>query len=211
MNISMHISDLIEKRNETGYGNESIKEEVEARKQMEAFIRDCRLELPEEVAELFESYTRVIWQYQCPGMIHKFYSDETICHGEGGKKCIGSEAVLAGTIAHLRAFPDRRVHFVDIFVEGNEEDGYHFGQATRFIASNTGWSRYGEPTGKSLSRDGEWCHSICECHLKKVKGRWRVVEEWVVDSQEAIIETMTKDKEEIVEAAADCSQNAAEK
>jgi len=211
MNISMHISDLIEKRNETGYGNESIAQEVESRKQMEAFVRDCRLELPEEVAELFESYTRIIWQYQCPGIIHKFYSDDTICHGEGGKKSIGSETIVNGTINFLRAFPDRHVNFVDIFVEGNEEDGYSFGQATRFIASNTGFSRYGEPTGKSLSRDGEWCHSICECHLKKVKGRWRVVEEWVVDSQEAIIETMTKDKEEMVEAITGYDQELSEK
>lgn len=193
MNISMNIEELMQTRNQTGYGSETIQEEVAARKKMEDFISSCRLEFPEEVAELFESYTRVIWQYQCPGMIHKLYCDETICHGEGGRKSKGSEVVVKGTIDFMRSFPDRHVHFVDIFVEGNEEEGYSFGQATRFIASNTGWSKYGPPTGKALSRDGEWCHSICECKIRKVEGRWRVVEEWVVDSQETFVEAMTMD------------------
>lgn len=193
MNITKNISALMEERNKTGCGNETIEEEVAARKEMEQFINDCKLQLPEEVAELFESYTRVIWQYQCPGYIQKFYCDETICHGSGGKKSIGSDVVIANTISFMRSFPDRRVHFVDIFVEGNEAEGYHFGQSTRFIASNTGWSAYGPPSGKALSENDEWCHSICELHLKKVEGRWRVVEEWVIDSEDLFKETMTSD------------------
>ncbi|MBN2222027.1 MAG: hypothetical protein JW708_07410 [Vallitaleaceae bacterium] len=190
MNRACSIEKLIFERNQTGGGNETIEEEVRARKEMEEFVKQCRLELPEEVAELFESYTRLIWQYQCPGMIYKFYCDQTIWHGENGKSSVGVEGVLANTLALLRAFPDRKVHFVDIFVEGSPECGYSFGQATRFLGKNTGLSPYGKPTGKSLSEDGKWCHSICELRIEKRENRWRVVEEWVVDSQETIEETM---------------------
>lgn len=193
MNISMDIGKLIEERNKSGNGNESLEQEIEARKQLEIFIRECQLELPEEVAELFESYTRLIWQYQCPGMIHKFYSDQTIWHGENGKKSVGIEGILGNTLVALKAFPDRKVYFVDIFVEGDPENGYSFGQATRFMGHNTGWGPYGAPTGKGLSDNGKWCHSICELMLKKIDGRWKIVEEWVIDSQEAIEATMKFD------------------
>ncbi len=200
MNLKFNIEQIMEERNKTGFGNESISEEVAARKEMEAFIRNCQLTCPEEVAELFESYTRVIWQYQCPGQIYRLYNDETICHGAGGNKVIGADKIIQGTVSFMRAFPDRRVNFVDIFVEGNEEDGYSFGQSTRFIASNTGWSAYGAPTNKSLSNDQGYCYSICELRLEKREGRWRVVEEWVIDSEEVIRETMTEDHGDKVES-----------
>lgn len=171
----------------------NIQAKVNSRKTMEDFIKNCHLEFPEEIAQLFEQYTRVIWQYKCPGAIHKFYCDETICYGENGKKTVGMDKVVAGTLGFMRSFPDRICDFVDIFAEGNEEEGYSFGQATRFNAVNTGWTKYGAPTGKTLQRDGEYCHSICECKLRKVEGRWRIVEEWVVDSAEAIDETIRTD------------------
>ena len=191
MQYKLDIERIMAERNRTGYGQESIKEEVRARMAMEAFIKECQLTCPEEVAELFESYTRVIWQYQCPGEIYRFYNDETICHGSGGSLVVGADAILASTIKFMRSFPDRRVDFVDIFVEGNEEEGYSFGQSTRFIAANKGWSQYGPPTGKSLSTEEDgYCYSICELRLEKREGRWRVVEEWVVDSEEVFAATM---------------------
>lgn len=193
MNISMDINQLIQERNKTGYGNETIEEEVKMRKKMEVFVAKCRLELPEEVAELFESFTRLIWQYQCPGMVYKYYCDQTVWHGENGKSSVGIEGILTNTLALLRAFPDRKVYFVDIFVEGSPECGYSFGQATRYLGKNTGLSPYGKPTGKSLSENGKWCHSICELRLEKRENRWRIVEEWVIDSQETIEATLKMD------------------
>lgn len=169
---------------------QSVQGRVESRKTLEAFVKQCRLTFPDEIATLFEDYTRVIWQHQCPGEIHRFYCDETICYGEGGRKTIGVECIVAGTLQFMRAFPERICDFVDIFAQGNEEEGYSFGQATRFNAQNTGYSQYGPPTGKTLQRDGDYCHSICECKVRKVDGRWRIAEEWVIESSDAIAETL---------------------
>jgi len=176
-----------------------IHTQVSSRKALDDFVTQCKLEFPEEVAQLFENYTRVIWQHKCPGIIHKFYCDETICYGEGGRKVIGADIIVAGTLGFMRSFPERICDFVDIFAEGNEKDGYSFGQATRFNATNTGYSKFGPPTGKTLQRDGEYCHSICECRVEKVEGRWRIVEEWVVESSEAINETLQFGPEENLE------------
>ena len=50
--------------------------------------------------------------------------------------------------------------------------------------NNDGWSQYGPPTGKWLGKDGLPLYSICELEVRKVNGRWRVVEEWVVEGTE---------------------------
>ncbi len=171
----------------------TITDQVEARRKIEEFVNQCRLELSEELAELFENYTRWIWQYKCPGAIHKFYCDATTCYGGGGSVSVGADCVVAGTLGFMHSFPDRICEFVDIFVEGDEENGYSFGQTTRFNATNKGYSKFGPPTGKTLMREGKVCVSICECRVEKVEGRWRIIDEWVIESSDAITETLTPD------------------
>lgn len=165
----------------------------EARRRYERFVDECELAVPEEVGELFEAYTRLIWQYKEVGRIYDFYSDVTTCYGENGRVSMGADGVVAGTLSFMRSFPDRKCVFVDIFAEGDQESGYHFGQTTRFHATNTGITKYGAPTGKPLEPEGESCYSICECEVRKVEGRWRIVNEWVVESADAIDEATRPD------------------
>ncbi len=171
-----------------------MTEDVKVRKEYEKFVENCQLNMPEEVAELFEKYTRLIWQYKCVGRIYDFYCDITTCYGENGRVSQGADGVVAGTLSFMRAFPDRKPIFVDIFAEGDPENGYHFGQTTRFHATNTGYTKYGAPTGKSLENGDAHCHSICECEVRKVEGRWRIVNEWVVESADVIDSTQRPDK-----------------
>ena len=98
---------------------------LEAKRKYEQFVSSSDLALPEEVAELFEAYTRRIWQYKEVGRIYDFYSDITTCYGENGRVSVGADGVVAGTLSFMRSFPDRKCVFVDIFAEGNQQDGYH--------------------------------------------------------------------------------------
>ena len=95
----------------------------------------------------------------------------------------------------MSAFPDLKLRFIDIFAEGDPEHGYSFGQAIYFDGTNTGYSKFGPPTGKSLC-NGELCLGLCECRVEKVDGRWKIVEEWVTRSEDLINATMTMDPEE---------------
>ena len=162
----------------------------EGRKKVAEFCRQCKLQFPEEVAELFKAYTEWIWQYKCIGAIYEFYCDSTVVHSCDGDS-VGAEASVAATLSTIRSFPDQTVEFVDIFAEGNEEDGYSFGQCTNFTWRNTGWTAYGPPTGKSLAEDGKKCFSMCECRVEKVEGRWRITEEWLVRSHDALLAVQT--------------------
>ena len=157
---------------------------TEKRKKFEEFVRNCKLNLPEEVAELFIDYTRWIWEYKCVGAVSKFYCDQTIFHGENGFTSVGFQATIASTLGAVCAYPDQVNEFVDIIVEGSEEEGYHFGQSSIIGLEKSGWSKDGPPTGKWLGKDGVPAYSICELTLKKIDGRWRVYEEWVVEGTE---------------------------
>lgn len=156
------------------------------------FVNNCELKTPQEVARLFEDFTRTLWDFKLVGRIHDFYCDNITINREGGNDLIGSEDVVVNTLQLMAAFPDLKLKFIDIFAEGNENDGYSFGQAIYFDGTNTGYSKFGAPTGKSLSA-GEVCLGLCECRVEKVDGRWKIVEEWVTRSEELINGTMTQD------------------
>lgn len=161
------------------------------RKKMEDFVDHCELKVPEEVARLFKEYTLLVWDYKLLGKIYDFYTDDAIMYVEDGKTVVGVEKVVADTLAFTAAVPDNESWFVDIFAEGDEENGYRFIQATRCVGTCLGRSAAGEATGRSLSEGGRDCIGLCECLVKKVDGRWKIVEEWMVRSNRAIGHVMT--------------------
>lgn len=175
----------------------SAPDQTEKRRKLEEFVRSCGLELPDEVAELFINYTRWIWEYKCVGAVCKFYCDQTIFHGENGFTSVGFEPTIASTLGAVCAYPDQVNEFVDIIVEGNEEDGYHFGQSSIIGLENNGWSQDGPPTGKWLGVGDVPLYSICELTVKKIDGRWRVAEEWVVEGTEVKRRTQRMTENEI--------------
>ena len=164
--------------------------QIQLRKEREAFMENCKFETPEEVARLFLEYTKVIWDHKMVGRIYDYYGDDCIVHREGGMEISGIQNVFTGTLGFQASFPDLKFTFVDIFAEGNPEDGYKFGQALYYEGTNTGYSAYGPPTGKKLTEDVP-CIALCECLVKKVEGRWKIVEEWLVRPNRAFDETLT--------------------
>lgn len=150
--------------------------EIKERKRLEAIVDNCRFETPEQVTELFEAYTHLIWKYKQVGRIYDFYYDGMMIHREGGNDLIGVDKVVQDTLACLAAFPDMEFKFYDIRGVGNPEEGFRFGQAVHFKGTFLGVSQYGQGTGAAF--ESHECVDVCECLIKKVDGRWRVVEEW---------------------------------
>ena len=84
-------------------------------------------------------------------------------------------------------------------MEGNEEEGYSFGQSSKLGNINKGYSKYGSGTGKWLGVGDVPLYSICELTLRKVDGRWRCTEEWVVEGTEVKRMTLNAADREKVE------------
>jgi hypothetical protein len=169
-----------------------IKKMLEERDRFDDYVDHCKLETPEEVARLFKEYTYLIWDKKLVGRIYDFYTDDIVINREGGERVVGVDKVFAQTLSFMAAFPNLKFEFLDIFAEGNPEDGYKFGQSLYYVGENTGYSQFGEPSGKSLSTEEDYCLGLCECLVKKINGRWKIVEEWLVRSGDALQESMTK-------------------
>ncbi|MFE7083297.1 hypothetical protein [Priestia megaterium] len=172
---------------------------VNERKRLEYIVDHCQFETAEQVCELFEAYTHLIWKYKQVGRIYDFYYDDMIIHREGGNDLIGIDKVVQDTLACLAAFPDMEFKFYGIHGVGNPEDGFRFGQAVHFAGTNTGISKYGRGDGSSLPPHE--CVDLCECLIKKVDGRWRVVEEWGTRSTETMDRVLRGLKSKQVEKA----------
>jgi predicted ester cyclase len=154
------------------------------------YINQCKFKTPEEVAKLFREYTAVIWDYKLIGKIYDFYGDNVIIYREGGNDMVGVQDVINDTLAYIAAFPDLSFEFLDIYCDGNEHDGYRFGQVVEFKGTNLGFSKYGPPTGKSLVKNGEGTLDICQCLIKFVDNRWRMHTEWGTRSEKANAEVL---------------------
>ena len=154
----------------------STKDIVDERRRLEYIVDHCKFETPEQVTELFEAYTHLIWKYKQVGRIYDFYYDGMMIHREGNNDLIGVDQVVKETLACLAAFPDMEFKFYDIHGTGNPEEGFRFGQAVYFKGTFLGVSKYGQGTGAAFAPDE--CVDICECLVKRVDGKWRVVEEW---------------------------------
>lgn len=165
-------------------------ENIEFRKKLEKYVDNCELKVPEEVARLFKEYTLLVWDFKLLGRIYDFYTDNAIMYVENGETVVGVEEVVANTLAFTAAVPDNESWFIDIFAEGDPERGYYFLQSTRCVGTSLGYSRLGPGSGRSLSEGGRDCIGLCECHVEKVNGKWKITEEWMVRSEQAIAHAM---------------------
>lgn len=155
----------------------------ESRKSID-IINKCTFGVPEEVAEFFIHYTAVIWDFKMVGTIYDVYSDDITVHREGGSDIVSIDHVISDTLAMLAAFSDLKIVFYNIFAVRDQDEGYRFGQAVYFEGTNDGYSKFGPPTGRKLTKEN--CQGLCECIVKKVDGRWKIVEEWVTRSSDTV-------------------------
>lgn len=98
------------------------KEVLAERKALEEYYYNCKLETPEEVAKLFEVYTKLIWTHHQAGLVYDYYCDETVIRQEGGGKMVGGVDVAEiHTIPAFSAYPRSKTTFLDIFCVGDQE------------------------------------------------------------------------------------------
>ncbi len=169
---------------------------LQGRKEMEDIVNNCKFETPEEVANHFIAYTAILWDYKLIGKIHECYHDNITVHREGGDDIVTCDSVIRDTLQLQAACSDLRIIFRNIFCERYEGEGggYRFGQSVYFEGTNDGWSKFGPPTYKKLSK--EKCLGQCECLVQMVNGRWRIAEEWTIRSADCFDSVFTMDTEE---------------
>lgn len=122
-------------------------------------------------ADYIERITYDIWNGAArdPGLISRYYAPDAAIHLDGGD-LRGAEAVIANTVARLRAFPDFHGTIDDTIWCGDEDQGYRTSMRWTWTGTNDGPSAFGPATGRRVRFS-----AIANC---VVRGE-QIVQEWL--------------------------------
>ncbi len=90
-----------------------------------------------------------IWEDKNIGYIYDTYSNDCRVWDEFGLQS-GSEKIVADTVHTNNAFPDIRLFADEVIWAGDDNASFHTSHRTIITGTNTGFSKFSEPTGKSV-------------------------------------------------------------
>lgn len=137
--------------------------------------------------------THRIWEEKAVGLIYTHYQHNAVTHVGYGATLHSREEVVASTLQTLAAFPDRKIYGNDVIWSGNEDDGFHTSHLIMSVGRNTGYSKYGPPTG----RRAVW-RAIANCFVREN----RIIKEWLLRDETYLIRQLGFDVNEIAERQA---------
>jgi len=141
-----------------------------------------------DIVDYIVRCTHRIWEEKNAGLIYTHYLHNSIVHSGDGAT-YGREAVTQGTIQSIAAYPDERCYADDVIWTGNDQDGFYTSHRNTTIARNTGPTFYGPATNRVVQRTG-----IALCYVKAN----RIIEEWVVRDDLAVLRCLGLDLGETV-------------
>ena len=101
--------------------------------------------------------THRIWEEKDIGYIYDTYSHDSTVWDDFGLQ-YGRDKVVADTVQMNNAFPDIRIAADEVIWAGNDQIGFHTSHRTQIFGTNSGFSRYGAPTGRRVQF---WCMANC--------------------------------------------------
>lgn len=124
--------------------------------------------------------TREIWEDRGIATLHHYYAPDIPVRSPGSM-VIGSEDVIAATMATLAEFPDRTLLGEDVIWSGSPDAGMMSSHRIYSTATHTGDGMYGRATGRKLGY-----RIIAHCHARNGV----IDDEWLIRDQGAIVRQM---------------------
>ena len=93
--------------------------------------------------------THRIWEEKDIGYIYDTYSHDCRVWDDVGLQ-YGRDKIVADTVHTNNAFPDIRLVADEVIWAGDEEVSFHTSHRTMILGTNTGFSRFGAPTGRPV-------------------------------------------------------------
>ena len=156
-------------------------------KELTAAVKEADLTDVSQVKAFVRSFTTLVYDFQMVGYIYDFYREDVEILRENRIRLKGVDAVVRDRQELLAAFPDLTTRIDNIIVSGSTERGYKIFRRMRYEGSNSGHSRFGPPTGKSL---GNACLGLTMFYLAKKSGKWQITHEMDMRSAEWMEQTM---------------------
>ena len=123
-----------------------------------------------DIVDYIVRITHKIWEEKSVGTIYDTYAHNSKVMDDSGLQ-YGRDKIVADTLHTINAFPDVRLYADEIVWAGDDETGFHTSHRCLIVGHNTGYSRYGPPTGRRVA---VWCIANCVA-----KGN-EIFEEWVI-------------------------------
>lgn len=136
-----------------------------------------------DIVDYIIRITHEIWEEKSVGKLYEYYANTIQIHTPGGTT-YGRESVIAGTLATLAAYPDRRLYGDEVIWTGDDVQGFYSSHRITHTGTNRGWSAYGAPTGKSIRY-----RAIADCVIRENV----VVEEWLVRDELTLVHQLGLD------------------
>jgi predicted ester cyclase len=130
--------------------------------------------------------THRIWEEKQIGYIYDTYAHNSHVYDDYGLQ-YGRDKIVVDTVHTINAFPDVRLYADEIIWAGDDEVGFHTSHRTVIIGHNTGFSKYGPPTGRKVTL---WCIANCTALNNEI------FEEWVIYDTAALIKQLGFDLRE---------------
>ncbi len=130
-----------------------------------------------DIIDYIVRITHRIWEEKNVGYIYDTYRHNARVTDDSGLQ-YGRDKIVADTIHTINAFPDIRLYADEIVWAGDDQVGFFTSHRTVIIGHNTGWSRYGPPTGKKIV---VWCIANCVALDNEI------FEEWVLYNNASIL------------------------
>ncbi|MEM7133004.1 MAG: ester cyclase [Chloroflexota bacterium] len=133
-----------------------------------------------DIIDYIVRITHRIWEEKDIGYIYDTYSHSSKVYDDYGLQ-YGRDKIVADTIHTINAFPNIRLFADEIVWAGDDEVGFHTSHRTVISGHNTGYSRYGPPTGRKIT---------CLCIANCVALDNEIFAEWVIYDTASMIQQL---------------------
>ena len=121
-----------------------------------------------DIIDYIVRITHRIWEEKDIGYIYDTYRHNSHVYDDYGLQ-YGNDKIVADTVHTINAFPDIRLYADEIIWAGDDDIGYHTSHRTLITGHNTGYSRYGPPTGRKVTL---WCIANCVSLENEIFAEW---------------------------------------
>jgi predicted ester cyclase len=139
-----------------------------------------------DIVDYIVRITHRIWEEKHIGYIYETYRHNSRVMDDYGMQH-GRDKIVADTVHTINAFPDIRLLAEEIIWAGDDEVGFHTSHRGIITGHNTGYSKYGPPTGRKMTI---WATANC------ISIENEIFEEWVTYNTASMIQQLGIDLRE---------------
>jgi len=145
---------------------------TERRQSLQGFDQDYV-----DIVDYIVRSTFKIWEQHGIGLIYTHYKHNTPVYVSDGFT-FGRDEVIANTVQSQAAMPDQLLFAEDVVWGGDDREGFLSSHRFTVVGRNTGYTKYGPPTGRKVRVRG-----IANCLVREN----RVIAEWLYNNELSFI------------------------